>query len=201
MGGEQQGSGNESSHDTRSETRGRGDFCRAARGHHRNGAVDFWMPQAELKDTPAPPKEAAAPAIEPALLQMPPAMQPLPAPPLPRQQTAASTPPPWNQPLFEPRFDGPGVAGSGVARGGAAQTFTAPDFSNALNQFAPLSQIQPPSLSITGADPAPVSIRPIFGAKSGGVESGVLGATGNLTGTAGGAVGGATSGAGSLLRR
>src|ERR1700682_1649171 len=91
-----------------------------------NGAVDFWIPQAELKDKFALPKEAAAPAIEPASLQMPPATQPLPAPPLPQQPTAASMPPQWNQPLFERKFDGPGVAGSGFARGGGAQTFTAP---------------------------------------------------------------------------
>jgi hypothetical protein len=115
---------------------------------------------------------------------------------LPQQPTAASAPLPWNQPLFEPKFDGPGFA----RNGGGAQTFTAPDFSNALNQFAPLSQIQPPSLSLPGADPALVSIRPIFGGKSGGVESGVLGATGNLSG-AGSAVGGAASSAGSLLKR
>lgn len=49
-----------------------------------NVAVDFWTPQAELKN-PAPPKEAVALAIEPASLQMPPATQPLPAPPLPER--------------------------------------------------------------------------------------------------------------------
>ena len=157
-----------------------------------NGAVDFWMPQAELKESSAPPVSPA----EPASLQMPLAAQPLPAPPWPQQPAAASTPPQWNQPLFEPKFDGPGF----TRGGGAAQTFTAPDFSKALNQFAPLSQIQPPSLSLPGADPAPVSIRPIFGGKSGGVESGVLGAAGNLSG-AGSAVGGAASGASSLLKR
>src|ERR1700730_6394618 len=162
-----------------------------------NAAVDFWMPQAELKESSQPPVSPA----EPASLQMPLAAQPLPAPPFPQQPAAASAPPQWNQPLFEPKFDGPGVAGSGVARGGGAlQTFTAPDFSNALNQFAPLSQVQPPSFSLPGADPAPVSIRPIFGGKSGGVESGALGAAGNLSG-AGSAVGGAASGAGSLLKR
>jgi hypothetical protein len=158
-----------------------------------NGAVDFWMPQAELKESSAPPVSPA----EPATLQMPLAAQPLPAAPLPQQPAAASAPPQWNQPLFEPKFDGPGFA----RNGGGAQTFTAPDFSNALNQFAPLSQIQPPSLSLPGADPAPVSIRPIFGGKSGGVESGALGAAGNLPGAAGSTVGGAASGAGSLLKR
>jgi hypothetical protein len=157
-----------------------------------NAAVDFWMPQAELKESSQPPVSPA----EPASLQMPLAAQPLPAAPLPQQPAAASAPLQWNQPLFEPKFDAPGFARGG----GAAQTFTAPDFSNALNQFAPLSQIQPPSLSLPGADPAPVSIRPIFGGKSGGVESGALGAAGNLSG-AGSAVGGAASGAGSLLKR
>lgn len=157
-----------------------------------NAAVDFWMPQVELKESSQTPVSPA----EPASLQMPLAAQPLPAAPLPQQPAAASAPLQWNQPLFEPKFDGPGF----TRNGGAAQTFTAPDFSNALNQFAPLSQIQPPSLSLPGADPALVSIRPIFGGKSGGVESGVLGPAGNLSG-AGSTVGGAASGASSLLKR
>jgi hypothetical protein len=104
--------------------------------------------------------------------------------------------PQWNQPLFEPKFDGPGVV-----RGGGSEGFTAPDFNNVLNQYAPLVQVLPPSVSLPGADPAPVAIRPIFGGKSGGVESGALGAAGSLSGTAGGAVGGTASGAGSLLNK
>ncbi len=161
-----------------------------------NAAVDFWTPQAELKAPPAPTKEAAAPAIEPAALQMPLTAKPLPAPPWPEPPPAKQAQPQWNQPLFEPKFDGPGAA-----RSGGAQTFTAPDFSNALNQYAPLGQVLPPSLSLPGSDPAAVSIRPLFGGKSGGVESGALGAAGSLPGTAGSAVGGATSGASSLLKR
>jgi hypothetical protein len=159
-----------------------------------NGAVDFWMPQTELKDS-APPKEAAVPAIEPAALQMPLAKQPLPPPPLPGRPAAATTQPQWSQPLFDPKFDGPGIA-----RGGP-QNFTAPDFSNVLNQYAPLGKVLPPSLSVTGSDPAAVSIRPLFGGKSGGVEGGALDAAGSLPGAAGGAVGGVTSGASSLLKR
>ena len=157
-----------------------------------NAAVDSWTPQVELKNPPAPPKEA----VEPASLQVPLAARPLPAPPWPEQPAAKQAQPQWNQPLFEPKFDGPGVAPSG----GGAQTFTAPDFSNVLNQYAPLSQVLPPSVSL-GSGPAPVSIRPIFGGKSGGVEGGALDAAGGLTGTAGGTVGGVTSGAGSLLKR
>jgi hypothetical protein len=154
-----------------------------------NVAVDFWTPQAELNE---PPKVALAPAIEPTAIQIPPATQPLP----PEQPTAVQ--PPWNQPLFEPKFDGPGAARSGPQGGSAG--FTAPDFSNALNQYAPLGQVLPPSVSMPGADSVPV-IRPIIGGKSGGVESGVMGTAGSLSGTAGGAVGGATSGAGSLLNK
>jgi hypothetical protein len=88
-----------------------------------NVAVDFWMPQAELND---PPKVAVAPAIEPAAIQMPPVTQPVPLPPLPERSTAVQ--PQWNQPLFEPKFDGPGVV-----RGGGSAGFTAPDFNNVLN--------------------------------------------------------------------
>jgi hypothetical protein len=160
-----------------------------------NAAVDFWMPQAELKDTLAPPKEAAAQAIEPASLQNPLATRPLPAAPLSERTAAEAAQPQWNQLLFEPKFDGPGMAR------GSSQGFTAPDFSSVVNQYAPLSQVLPPSVSATGSDPLLVSVRPIFGGKAGGVESGALGAAGNLTGTAGGAVGGATSGAGSLLNK
>ena len=159
-----------------------------------NVAVDFWTPQAELSD---PPKAAVAPAVEPAAMQMPAITQPLPPPPSPERSTAVQ--PPWNQPLFEPKFDGPGAARGGPQ--GGSQTFTAPDFSNALNQYAPLGQVLPPSVSLPGSDPAAVSIRPIFGGKSGGVESGALGAAGSLPGTAGGAVGGAVSGAGSVLNK
>jgi hypothetical protein len=158
-----------------------------------NAAVDYWMPQAELKAPPVSPKEAAAPAIEPATLQLPLATQPLPAPPL-SQRPAAATQPQWNQPLFEPKFDGPGVA-----RSGGSQGFTVPDFSNVLNQYAPLGQVLPPSLSVTG-DPAAVSIRPIFNTKSGGVEGDALGAAGSLPGV-GSTVGGAVSGAGALLNK
>jgi hypothetical protein len=154
-----------------------------------NGAVDFWMPQADLK---APPKEAAVPAIEPAALQMPLAKQPLP-PALPERPPAAAQPQ-WTQPLFDPKFDGPGIA-----RGGS-QNFTAPDFSNVLNQYAPLGKVLPPSLSVTGSDPAAVSIRPIFNSKAGGVEGDALGAAGSLPGV-GNALGGAVSGAGSLLNK
>lgn len=153
-----------------------------------NVAVDFWTPQAELKNP--------APVIEPASLQMPPATQPLPAPPLP-EWPAAAVQPQWNQPLFEPKFDGPGF----VRGTGGTQGFTAPDFSSVLNQYAPLGQVLPPSVSLPGSDPAAVSIRPLFGGKSGGVESDALGAAGGLTGTAGSTVGGVTSGAGSLLKR
>jgi hypothetical protein len=158
-----------------------------------NVAVDFWTPQAELKDPPAPSKEAVAPAIEPTALQMPLAQPP--APPLPQQPAAASTQP-WNQPLFEPKFDGPGAARSG----GSAQSFTVPDFSNTLNQL-PLSQVLPPSVSTPGSDPTGISIRPILGTKSGGTDSGALGAAGGIISGAGSAVGGATSGASSLLKR
>ena len=162
-----------------------------------NAAVDSWTPQVELKNPPAFPKEA----VEPASLQVPLAARPLPAPPWPEQPAAKQAQPQWNQPLFEPKFDRPGVARSG----GGAQTFTAPDFSNVLNQYAPLSQVLPPSVSLPGSGPAPVSIRPIFGGKSGGVEGGALDAAGGLTGTAGstvgGTVGGVTSGASSLLKR
>ncbi len=160
-----------------------------------NAAVDFWMPQAELKDTPAPPKEAAAQAIEPASLQNPLATRPLPAAPLSERTAAEAAQPQWNQLLFEPKFDGPGVAR------GSSQGFTAPDFSSVVNQYASLSQVLLPSVSATGSDPLLVSVRPILGGKAAGVESGALGAAGNLTGTAGGAVGGATSGAGSLLNK
>jgi hypothetical protein len=160
-----------------------------------NGAVDFWMPQAELKDPSEPTKEAAAPALESDSLQKPLAMQPLPAAPL-SERTADVAEPQWNQLLFEPKFDGPGVA-----RRGSSQGFTAPDFTSVLNQYAPLSQVLPPSVSATGSDPLLVSVRPIFGGKSGGVESGTLGAAGGLTGTAGSGVGGAVSGAGSLLNK
>jgi hypothetical protein len=153
-----------------------------------NVAVDFWTPQAELKNP--------APAIEPASLRMPPATQPLPAPPLPQQPAAVPAQPQWNQPLFEPKFDGPGAA-----RGGSAQGFTAPDFSNVLNQYAPLGQVLPPSVSMPGSSPAPVSIRPIFNSKAGGVEGGALDAAGSLPGSAGSTVGGAVSGAGALLNR
>lgn len=155
-----------------------------------NVAVDFWTPQAALND---PPKVAVAPAIEPAAIQMP-ATQPVPPPPSPERSTALQ--PQWNQPLFEPKFDGPGFV-----RGGGSAGFTAPDFSNVLNQYAPLGQVLPPSVSVPGSSPAAVSVRPIFGGKSGGVESGALDAAGNLSGAAGGAVGGAVSGAGSLLNK
>lgn len=155
-----------------------------------NVAVDFWIPQAELSD---PPKVAVVPAIKPAAIQMP-ATQPLPPPPSPERSTAVQ--PQWTQPLFEPKFDGPGIA-----RGPGSAGFTAPGFSNVLNQYAPLGQVLPPSVSLPGSSPAAVSIRPIFGGKSGGVESGVLDAAGNLSGTAGGAAGGAVSGAGSLLNK
>jgi hypothetical protein len=165
-----------------------------------NAAVDSWTPQVELKNPPAAPKEAAAPAIEPASLQVPLTARPLPAPPWPEQPAAKQAQPQWNQPLFDPKFDGPGLG----RNGGGAQTFTAPDFSKVLNQYAPLSQVLPPSVS-PGSGPAPVSIRPIFGGKSGGVEGGALDAAGSLAGTAGstvgGTVGGVTSGAGSLLKR
>ncbi len=160
-----------------------------------NVAVDFWTPQAELKN-PAPPKEAVAPAIEPTALQIPQPKQ-LPAPPLPQQPAAVPAQPQWNQPLFEPKFDGPGAA----RNGGGAQTFTAPDFSNVLNQYAPLGQVLPPSVSLPGSGPAPVSIRPLFGGKSGGVEGSALDAAGSLPGSAGSTVGGAVSGAGALLNR
>jgi hypothetical protein len=167
-----------------------------------NAAVDFWTPQAELKNPPAPVKEAVAPAVEPAALQVPLTAKPLPAPPWPEQPAAKQAQPQWNQPLFEPKFDGPG------ARSGGTQTFAAPDFSNVLNQYAPLGQVLPPSVSLPGSGPAPVSIRPIFGGKSGGVESGALdaagglaGTAGSVTGTAGSTVGGAASSAGSLLKR
>jgi len=156
-----------------------------------NGAVDFWMPQTELKDAPAPLNEAVAPAIEPVTL----ATQPLPAPPLPGQPTSASAQPSWNQQIFEPKFDGPGFA-----RGGRSQGFTIPDFSNVLNQYAPLSQVLPPSVSTPGFDPAPISIRPIFNSKAGGVEGGALGAAGNLSG-AGNAIGGTVSGVGPALNK
>ncbi len=155
-----------------------------------NVAVDFRTPQADLND---PPKVAVAPAIEPAAIQLP-ATQPVPLPPSPKGSTAVQ--PQWNQPLFEPKFDGPGFV-----RGTGSAGFTAPDIGNVLNQYAPLGQVLPPSVSVPGADPAPVAIHPIFGGKSGGVESGTLGAAGNLPGTAGGAVGGAVSGAGSLLNK
>ena len=160
-----------------------------------NAAVDFWTPQAELKGPPAPVKEAAAPAIEPAA---PLTARPLPAPPWPEQPAAKPAQPAWNQPLYEPKFDGPGTARNGPQ--GGAQGFAAPDFSSTLNQFAPLSQVLPPSVSATGSDPTGISIRPLFGGKSGGVDS-ALGTAGSLTGTAGGTVGGATSSAGSLLKR
>jgi len=155
-----------------------------------NVAVDFWTPQAEVK---APSAPAATPAIEPAALQVPAPMQP--PPPL-LQQPAAAPQPQWNQPLFEPKFDGPGSTRG--ASGG--QAFTVPDFSSVLNQSAPLTQVLPPSISLS-PDPAPVAIRPIFGSKSGGVESGALGTVGGIVSGAGGTVSGATSGASSLLKR
>jgi hypothetical protein len=158
-----------------------------------NAAVDYWTPQADVKD-PAMP--AAVPAVELAPLQVP--LQPLPVVPL-NEEAAATPGQPWNQPLFEPKFDAPGAARS--APQGGAQGFTAPDFSHALNQFAPLSEVLPPSISAPGTDPTGISIRPIFNSKAGGVESGALGAAGSLPGTAGNAVGGATSGASSLLKR
>ena len=161
-----------------------------------NAAVDFWTPQAELKDPPAPVKEAAAPAIEPAA---PLTARPLPAPPWPEQPAAKSAQPAWNQPLYEPKFDGPGTARNGPQ--GGSQGFAAPDFSSTLNQFAPLSQVLPPSVSATGSDPTGISIRPLFGGKSGGVESGALGAAGGTLSGAGSTVSGATSGASSLLKR
>ena len=153
-----------------------------------NVAVDFWTPQAELND---PPKVAAAPAIEPAAMQMPATTLPLPPPP----ERSTAVQPQWNQPLFEPKFDGPGFV-----RGTGSAGFTAPDIGNVINQYAPLGQVLPPSVSLPGADSIPV-VRPIIGGKSGGVESGVMGTAGSLSGTAGGAVGGATSGAGSLLNK
>jgi hypothetical protein len=162
-----------------------------------NAAVDFWTPQAELKDLVAP-KEAVAPAIEPTSLQVPLATRPLPAPPLPQQPATASAQPQWNQPLFEPKFDGPAAARSS---GGGAQTFSAPDFGKALNQFAPLSQVLPPSVSVPGSDPTGISIRPIFSGKSGGVESGGLGDAGGVVSGAGSTVGGAASSANTLLKR
>jgi hypothetical protein len=161
-----------------------------------NVAVDFWTPQVEVKDPTAPSKEATAPAIEPASLQMPLTAQPLPAPPFPEQPTAASAQPQWNQPLFEPKFDGPGATRSG----GSTQGFAAPDFSSVLNQYAPPSQVLPPSLSVTGPAPAPVSIRPILDTKAGGMDGGALGVAGNLPGV-GSTVSGAASGAGSLLNK
>ena len=151
-----------------------------------NVAVDFWTPQAELKVPAAP---AATPAVEPAALQVPAPMQPLPPPPLP-QQPAAAPQPQWNQPLFEPKFDRP-VFTRGASGG---QAFTVPDFSSVLNQSAPLTQVLPSSISLS-PDPAPVAIRPIFGSKSGGMESGALGTVGGVVSGAGGTVSGATSGA------
>jgi hypothetical protein len=64
----------------------------------------------------------------------------------------------------------------------------------------PLTQVSPPSLAAPGADPAIVSIRPIFNGKAGGVEGGA-GTLGGALSTGSGAVSGATSGAGSLLKR
>src|SRR5437762_5239113 len=127
-----------------------------------NAAVDFWTPQVGLNEPAAPAKDAVAPSND--SLQMPLATRPAPASLLPEQQ-AATPPPPWNQPLFEPKFDGPGIARGNPQTG--AQGFSAPDFSGALNQFAPFSQVLPPSVLAPGSDPAPVSIRPIFGGKSG----------------------------------
>jgi hypothetical protein len=158
-----------------------------------NVAVDFWTPQAELNE---PPKVAVAPAIEPAAMQVPATTQPLPPPP----ERSMAVEPQWNQPLFEPKFDGPGFV-----RGTGSAGFTAPDIGNVLNQYAPLGQVLPPSVSLPGSAPAAVSIRPIFGGKSGGVESGAMDTAGSLSGTAGGAVsgpvGGAVSGAGALLNK
>jgi hypothetical protein len=161
-----------------------------------NAVVDFWLPQADLKDAVAP-KEAVVPAIEPTSLQIPFAKQPSPPSPLPQTPATASQPQ-WNQPLFEPKFDG---SASTRSSGGGAQTFSAPDFSKALNQFAPPLQVLPPSISVTGRDPASVAIRPIFGSKAGGTEGDALSAAGNITGTAGNTVGGVTSGAGALLNK
>src|SRR6185295_8170876 len=67
-----------------------------------NGAVDYWMPQADLKDP-----SLLMPAPEPAALQIPEPARPLPST-LPEQPAATATQPPWNQPMFEPKFDGPG---------------------------------------------------------------------------------------------
>jgi len=61
--------------------------------------------------------------------------------------------------------------------------------------------VLPPSVSATGSDPTGISIRPLFGGKSGGVESGALGAAGGALSGAGSTVSGATSGASSLLKR
>jgi hypothetical protein len=163
-----------------------------------NVAVDFWTPQAELKD-PVAPKEAVSPAIEPTSLQVPLATRPLPAPPLPQRPTTASAQPPWNEPLFEPKFDGPAAA---RGSSGGAQTFSAPDFGKAaLNQFAPLSQVLPPSVSVPGSNPTGISIRPIFSGKSGGVESGGLGAADGVVSGTGSTVSGAASSASTLLKR
>jgi hypothetical protein len=150
-----------------------------------NVAVDFWMPQVAVK--------APAPAVEPAALQLPP-----PAPPVaPMPKEAAADPAPWNQPLFDPKFGGPGIARSG---GGAPPSFAAPNLGNILNQAMPLTQVSPPSFAAPGADPAIVSIRPIFNGKAGGVEGGA-GTLGGALSTGSGTVSGATSGAGSLLKR
>ncbi|HLL27626.1 MAG TPA: hypothetical protein VKT73_08245 [Xanthobacteraceae bacterium] len=162
-----------------------------------NAAVDYWMPQAGLKE-PAMP--SVTPPVDPAALQMP-TTQPLPAAPLPEQDAAIPAEPQWNQPLFEPKFDGPGWTTPGGTRSGGTQGFATPDFSKVLNQFAPQSQVLPPSIEAPGSNPMPLSVRPIFGSKSGGTEGGALDAAGGLPGAATGAVNGAVSSPTSLLNK
>jgi hypothetical protein len=157
-----------------------------------NVAVDFWTPQAELK-TPAM-KDAATP-VSPSAMQVPKTAE-LPAPPAPQQTTAASAQP-WAEPLFDPKFDAPGLARSG----GARQSYTAPDFGSVLKPSIPLSQVSPPSFVTPGSEPNVISIKPIFNSKAGGVDSGAAGAVGGTLSGASGAVSGATSGASSLLKR
>jgi hypothetical protein len=150
-----------------------------------NVAVDFWTPQADLR----PAQEAAVAPVDPATLNVPKPSE-TPAAPMPQQSVAPAQP--WNQPLFDPKFDGPGLPG------GKQQSYSAPDFSNALNPSIPLPQVSPPSVATQTAEPNVISIRPIFNSRAGGVDSGAVG--GVLSG-AGGTVGGATSGASSLLKR
>lgn len=162
-----------------------------------NVAVDFWTPQAELK-SPAV-REAIVAPVEPSTLQVPKPAEPPAAPVL--QQSTVAPAQPWDQPLFDPKFDGPGLP----RNSGSKQNFSLPDFSSALNPSVPLPQVAPPSFATPGSEPKVISIRPIFNSKAGGVESGAGGVAGDaLSGASGavsGTVGGATSGASSLLKR